>query len=780
MLKTIAARAAQPRLTYHGNSLGHSLRSSRFSIRPRGAPSAFPDCRERRSPLPHGGQFRRTFVSSDAAAGPNQTIEKSKNRNQHNQVKRGARKLDREEVQSISDKKQIFSPPRFDRELLRDNYQAKKLAIKLADEFANAMAAPPGHKLHKLSTQSLSDHLLATVDALANVDKVMIFCGRNTTKGKLTPDSAVSAAIAAYALHLCYKVPVIVCDEPNKRLIQNLLSATHPEFGPYMRYVPINEVNGQLVRKLHQEFNRHAPDLALYIDVPGRNANGEYLDEDGDSISLLNVAFDQALNMQNLMQIPSVAICSSLGSAGFPEAAPPGDRDEAASVVHATHSLVVADVVQGTVGLMELLCSACLDSRAYRPDWLVAAINTAAALTESKEFEAPALRSSAVQGQERTLHTPALIQADHPRVRQLSAFQDLAGKRRITWTAPIEKAKLEGPKVRHAVLYDSSDGVLIAAEDFLRYTRARSNFVLKVDAVADHEKASYGAHDQNRLFEIVVDGIAYSAKLKADVIVMVCNTACTVDLERVKEAVADWLENHGIHGYQVQIIDLVKTVAAAVIDLGGSKPTLMTTETTSLSGAYPRAIRKAAEAASADLPEIEVIGCGNREARPNLDLARFVNKLAHLKEQSSLAYIDLKREVERYVDLIPLNSTSVWLCCTHYPALKNLINEALNKRLADAGLPLNSIPVIDPLFAQAEEAIRFLQNQKPVGNKDYRAIQDMRVSTTGVKSEVAESMRAHLKRKDVPLFTVRFPNVEILPVGEPRAHPAPKGNQPEG
>ena len=767
MLKTIAARTAQPRLTYHGNCLARSIRNGRFSLRPRGAPSAFPDWRKLRSTVPRRAYFRSAFVSSTAVPGSND-----------NRKTRSATKLDREELQRIADKKEIFPPPGFDKTSLNDNYRNKKRAVKLVEGFANLMAAPSDHKLHRISTQSLSEHLLATVDALAGADKVMIFCGRNTTEGKLTPDGAVSAAIAAYALHLCYKVPVIVCDEPNKRLIQNLLTSTHPEFGPYVRYVPITEVNGRLVGRLHKELNLHAPDTTLYIDVPGRNVNGDYLDEEGNSISLLNVAFDQALNMQNLMGTLSVAICSSAGTAGFPEGASPGEPEDAAAVVRATNVLVVRDVVQGTLGLMELLCSACLDSKAYRPEWLVADLNEAATLTASKEFEAPMLRSSAVPRRSWTAQTPAAIDESDSRVQQLLAFQNLAGERRITWTAPIEKTKLEGPKVRHAVLYGSSDGVLVATEDFLRYIRARSNFVLKVDAVADHDNASYGNHGQQRLFEIVVDGIAYSAKLKADVIVMVCNTACTVDLGKAKEAVASWLETQGIHGYQVEIIDLLTTVAAAVIDLGGAKPALLTTETTMESGACPRAIKAAATNANVDLPEIEVIGCGNREARPNRDLARLVNKLAHLKGPTSAAYLELKHEIERYVDLIPLNSTSVWLCCTHYPALMKLIREALDKRLQDAGLPINSIPIIDPLFAQAEQTIRFLQNQNPAGNKDYRATQDLRVSTTGLKDEVAESMRSHINRKDVPLFTVRFPNVPILPWPEPRAQPWAKGNQP--
>lgn len=768
MLKTIAARAAQPKLIYRGNCLSAKLRNSRFSVRARGTPSAFPDWRELRSSVPHRTYWCSTFVSSTAVAGSS-----------HN--KNGPRtiKLDHKDLKRIEEKKEIFPPPGFDRNALKQKYFHKKLALNLVEAFSNLMAAQEPDTLRALSERSLSEHLLASVDALADADKVMIFCGRNTTEGKLTVDSAVSAAIAAYALHLCYKTPIIVCDAPNRRLIETLLTDKHPEFGPYVRYLTITEVNGHLVKRLHREFNRHAPDLTLYIDVPGRNCDGDYLDANGSSISLLNVALDQALNMQNLMKIPSIAICHSIGNAGFPASRSPGEQEDAAAVVRATHALVVPDMVQGTLGLMELLCSACLDAQAYQPDWLVSALNTAAKLIENGEFKAPVPRSGVLQQSTWTPKEHVPITDKHPTLRQLSAFHKLTGHRRITWTESIEKSKLEGPKVRHAVLYDSSDGVLIAANDFIRYIRARSNFVLKVDAVADHGKASYGKHGHDRLFEIVVDGIAFSAKLKADVIVMVCNTACTVDLDRVKGAVTNWLESHGIRGYEVHIIDLVKTVAAAVIELGGSKPTLLTTEATSESGAYPRVINEAAESAGTDLPEITVIGCGNRNARPNKDLAHLVNKLAHMKDETSIAYIELDREVERYVDLIPLDSTSVWLCCTHFPALLKLFIKHLNRRLRDAGLPENSIVIMDPLVAQAEATIRFFKQQKPVENKDYRAIQDLRVLTTGIKEEVAASTRVHIGKEGVPLFTVNFPNVTILPATSPRAQPAPKGDRGE-
>jgi glutamate racemase len=769
MLKNIATRAAQPTLTYHGNCLARKTRGARFSFRPRGIPSAFPDWRELCMPAPRRSYLPSTFLSS--------TVGQYSNGRAENPTPPG---LKHDEIkQKIAEKSEVFSPPSFDKSALADKYRNKKWAVRLVEEFAKRMTVPKVDKLHDISRQSLSEHLLATVDTLAGANTVMIFCGRNTTEGKLTPDGPVSAAIAAYALHLCYKVPIIVCDAPNKRLIQNLLTELHPNFGPFARYVPITDVNGRLVNRLHKELCLHAPDVTLYIDVPGRNSEGDYLDENGNSISLLNVAFDQALNMQNALGKQSVAICNKITNAGFPVAIPSGEPEDIAAVVRATHALVVPDVVQGTLGLMELLCNACIDSKACQTDWLLAALNRAAQLTENSQYAAPLLRSSAVARPSWTTLEPAQFKDADPRIQQLAAFHELASERRITWTAPIEKGKLEGPKVRHAVLYDSSDGVLIAAEDFLRYARARSNFYLKAHAVADHDKASYGDHQGQRLFEIVVDGIAYSAKLKADVIVMICNTACTVDLDKVKKAVADWLHAHGINGYAIQIINLVKTVSEAVLDSGGARPTLLATEGTMRSNAYPEAIKAFAARDNVDLPEVKVIGCGDRKERPKKDLARFVNNLAHLKDSTSPAYHELMHEVRRYVDLIPLNSSSIWLCCTHFPALKDIIRTALNERLVTAELPPDSIPIIDPLFAQVDETIRFLQKHPLTANQDYRSLVDLQVSTTGPKVKVSESMHHHIKQRNVPLFEVMFPNVKIEPAPEPRAQPAAQGNLPE-
>lgn len=770
MFNTIVARAALPALTFQRNCLARHIRHARFSLRPHGVPSAFPDWRALRQPVQHRPYFRGAFVASMSVP------QSSQGQNTTESGKQGMD--DKNVIRLISEKKAIFLPPAADPASLSSNYNSKTHAVKLVESFAKMMAVPEGHKLRNVSVRSMN-HLLASVDALANANKVMIFFGRNTAEGKLTPDGAVSAAVAAYALHTCYKVPIIVCDEPNKKLIQALLTETHPEFGPYVIYLPINAVNGVLVRRLHEAYADHAPDLTLYIDVPGRNANGDYLNEEGDSIAQVNVAFDQALNMQNLMGTRSIAICGSVTNAGFPEAALSGETQEFASSVRATHALVVPDVVQGTLGLMELLCSACLDSEAYKPEWLVRNINTANTLTEDTSYTAPTLRSRAVPRKPWTPNTVSPIVADDPRVRQLAAYQARTGMRHITWTPAIEKSKLEGPKVRHAVLFDSSDGVLIAADDFLRYVRARSNFVLKVDAVADHDKASYGRHDKKRLFDIVVDGIAYSATLKADVIVMVCNTACTVDLGKVRTAVSAWLETHGIHGYQVHMIDLVKTVAKSVLEIGGPRPTLLTTEGTMDSGAYPAAIESAANEKRRDVPQVTVIGCGDRVRKPKKDLAGLVNELAHIKEKNPTLYRTLLSEVEHYVALIPLNSTSIWLCCTHFPALKGLVRDAVNKRLAEDGLPLDSIPIIDPLSAQADETIRFLETQSALNpDKDYQDLPDLRVTSTGLKDKVSESMHAHLQRRNVPLFTVRFPTVTVLPASEPRAQPARKGNPP--
>ncbi|MET0963278.1 MAG: hypothetical protein ABWY05_10765 [Noviherbaspirillum sp.] len=109
--------------------------------------------------------------------------------------------------------------------------------------------------------------------------------------------------------------------------------------------------------------------MSLYIDVPGRNGNGDYVDESGRSISMSNVAFDQALNIQNCLQMHSIAICRSANSAGFPETDAPmtANGKDIRSRLSASLPLVTGDVIGGALLLMELVSNACIETNACSP-----------------------------------------------------------------------------------------------------------------------------------------------------------------------------------------------------------------------------------------------------------------------------------------------------------------------------------------------------------------------------------------------------------------------------
>jgi glutamate racemase len=114
-------------------------------------------------------------------------------------------------------------------------------------------------------------------------------------------------------------------------------------------------------------------------------------------------------------------------------------------------------------------------------------------------------------------------------------------------------------------------------------------------------------------------------------------------------------------------------------------------------------------------------------------------------------------EIFRYVDQIPLNATSVWLCCTHFPILRELIRKVLNERLLAHGLAADSIPIIDPIEFQAEATIEVLRNARP-SMKDYSRVADMTVATTGLSGLVMKSAHRYIKsQKNVPVMNVFFP-----------------------
>ena len=753
MLRTIIVRGAHSVTAHRSQYPSAMLTAARFLARPRSIPSAFTDRRELALPAP-----RRQFHSSPLIYSDTPKVE-----------------LGEETRTAILERGETYPPPEASDHELPKKY--KKSAQTLIEGVGAQLLSRPfpvgKEHLKKVCEASLKKNFLPIFHRIANAEKVMIFCGRNTAEGKLTVEGPVSAAIAAYTLYKCHKVAIIVSDEPNKRLIQLLLTTLDERCGKFITYLPINQVNGTLLSTLFRQITSRKPDVTLYIDIPGRNKDGEYLDEMGRPIALSNVAFDQALNLQNAQKMEAIAICSGINSAGYPgnetvAGISPKD-DELRTTVSASHSLVLPDVIAGTLSLMELVSTACTDLEACSTTQVQRLLSIAAEKIEDIKLQAPVLRKMSKPRPPWQAAVPVMITEDHLTLHALKSIHDVIDASHVMWPASLEKIKFSGPEIRHVILFDSSDGVLIATEDFLDYIRARSNFQVKVSAVADHERSPYGKFLPDALFSVVVNGLAFCASLQGDAVVMVCNTACTVGLNRVKAVVEKWLVEMDLH-YKVEIIDLIETVAAAILDEGGSRPVLLATQATEESHAYPRVVEALAEKEGKVAPLVTVIGCGNRDKRPQDDWATFVNNGAH--DPGHADHEAFLFAIKTYAYQIQLNASSIWLCCTHFPVLEPFIRKYLNERLVANGMPPDSIPIINPLPYQVDATIAHLSTTEATKGKDYAALRSLEVLTTGRHKEVSESVDRHYRRGKPLIFEVAFPHVSL---GQGKAPPPSLG-----
>jgi glutamate racemase len=747
MLRIISARSSRPARPPGASRLTQGRAVLNCSVRAWTQPTGFPD-RSRQPQLVvrrHVHAGRSTF-SADPRPSVSDDIRRE-----------------------ILQEGKLFAPPLHDASTLKTP-EYKAAAKALVAKAGELIMTPPQQGLHDLSRTTISANLLQAVHTLAHAQTVMIVTGRNTAEGKVTIDGPVSAAVAAHVLFESRKVAVIMSDATNQRLIQKVLEQINPECARYVKYLPINEVNGRLFGALSRNIVTHKPDVTLFIDVPGRNINGDYLDETGKSIGISNVAFDQALNIQNSQNKQTIAICRSANNAGIAEIDAPvtANGEDIRARLYATLPLVTGDIVEGTLALMELVGNACTEMNACTPKQLETMLKTAIDITESKTFIAPAMRRVGRPREPLPDSAPVTTESWAGSMTKLKQLQSAINTRPVSWPASLDKLKLEGPETRHAALYDSSDGVLIATDDFLGYIRARSRYHLKTTLVADHNKASYGDWSKEELFHIVVDGMVFSAMLGPDVIVLVCNTACTVDLLRkVRKIVEDCLREAG-RSVHVEMVDLIGTVSSAIVEKGGSRPVLLATEGTARSGKYKEAVKQIAQAQKLEEPDVQVIACGDKANRPGHDLAGLVNKLAHLRPDDP-DYLLLLREIDRVVEQIPLDATSIWLCCTHFPILMELIRKALNVRLVAHGLPPDSIPIIDPIEFQAEATIALLQRLGP-SKKDYSKIPEMTIFTTGLPGQVKRAAQQYINRKNVPVIDKPFPRITVPKEGPRVTH----------
>jgi glutamate racemase len=607
-------------------------------------------------------------------------------------------------------------------------------------------------------------NLLTSFHAIASAERLFLCTGTNCADAKPQLDGPIATALLAYALYQVHKAPTILADRANLGLLRQLLNKLDPDLAEHVRYVEVNAVNGMLVNAMHRLINVHKPQVILHIGVPGRAGDGLHYDADGNFIGEYNMAIDQVMNLANALGTQTIALGHSVTQAGMNGISAFTIDVEKHSGLRAGNQIPAASATSSALALGSLLMAAYKDAELCEPNKLDDMIRAGREAQETDRFLASLVARPGTMRPLKPIYNKdasAVRGNEHERLRRAAShfpsLQTLLREERMPWPQFIEEQQLYGPKQRYISAVDSSDGVLVAAKRFWNVVRARSPYVLSMLLVADHKHAPYGPRGDEYRNRHVHSMLRYTASQGKEVviIVMMCNTACLEDLDEMKRRISEELNSEAREKggepeereIVIHIIDLIEYTSKAIAERGGHKVVLLSTEATASKEKYPEQIRKAAVNAGKSSPTVIRIGCGN-EHDPTLkdkDWATLVNKgyyLEALKDPDGPIATMLKDEIDRYVDQIPLDSTSVWLCCTHFPALKQLIEARLAKRLRKAGLT-HSIPVFDPMEDQAEALIRKLQELEKEDRPDYSQLPRFSIHTTGSDIEVKMSAIRH-------------------------------------
>jgi glutamate racemase len=735
MLRNIAMTARQASIQSGARPAGSKPASRRHAFRTCARPSGLPDqlSASRHTPLSWGMYGRRHYSRiSDAT---NNTVGQAP-----------ARTLpDRQQViDSIAHHRapSPYAPRAVDfrqaAALYPESTQARVKSLdKLISESAPAAQRVP------VRTEG-TGNMLTAFDAVAAASKVFLCTGANTAEGKVELDGPVGTAVLAYALYQAGKVAIVVADRTNCRLVQEVLEKLDPDCARHLRYLHIHGVNGVLVDAMYKLLQRHQPQAVVHVGVAGRTRDGLYLDAHGAYIGEYNMALDQMMDLANALEKSTIAIGTGPHQAGLGS-----ETDTAQRTLQAQHQILAGSVIHGALAVAELLAAAYAGGHACTPEVLRTMMKLARECRDKPEYKVRPVREGSGRANGKS---PRPHQASDPvhgeladkalqyaSLTGLARIQDSVHGTQIAWPQQIEEARLYGRTWRYVILVDSSAGGRLAALPFRNFFRARSSMDIKTLCLSDDAAAPYGTKPDEVRKDRVYRMLRHASRQGAEAIVMMCNTACLEDLKSMKQQIEAEAAAEG-RKLVVQLIDLIETTAHAIVERGGARPVLLSTEATKKKNKYPEKILEFSQG-NAEQPKVLVIAAGD-DGNPELkhmDWPTLVNKGYHRKNQTAAVKAMVRREVRRYVEQIPLDSTSVWLVCTHFPALKALIDEILAERLREAGYT-HKIPVYDPVADQADALIAWTVDFPPTDKTTFAHLPDFAVHTTAPVIDIIDSV----------------------------------------
>ncbi|CAJ0706223.1 Glutamate racemase [Ralstonia edaphis] len=564
--------------------------------------------------------------------------------------------------------------------------------------------------------------------------------GRDPVSGRALPetDGPVGTAEMAAKLALAGRDMTIATDSANMPVVQSVLASF--DGGHLVKLEPFDAKRGQPARDAANELlDRVQPDAVVAIELPARNADGDYLNMRGISVAEVNAPKDQIVLEANKRKgIITVGVGDGGNEAGMgslrsnipPVTLADNTTIDFASTVPVDHPVtawnsnfgaqaILANMLH-RMGRMDLMTT---------PEELHAAIK---ASVDAGAVDGVSRKSEAsVDGFSSQVHQGMLVL-----LRE--AMNHMPRDKTFDEATPTEPFTFAA--------FDSSNGGLIAAKNMLATIKAQTGEDLPVAIVVDHANAPYGPKSPDALIRLVGNGLQTAQRLKAAMVAMACNTACT--------AFPKALEN-----VDVPVIDLVDVTSRAIVEHGGERPAVIATAGTVKSHAYQDKVA----ALSGDSIHPQAVAAHK--------FADFVNQLKHKSDDPAVKK-ELQEASDLYVSELDERTTSLWLCCTHYPAMKAFLVTSLQKRGMD-------IPVVDPMQYQAKAVLDAIGQQEwKVPSAAYSS--DPYVVTSGKTGPVSESAQNLMERPDVPVQRVRRfgpgRTLDSVIPSNPRLEPSPITN----
>lgn len=578
-------------------------------------------------------------------------------------------------------------------------------------------------------------------EALQDSENVMIVTGFCVDKGMPETDGPPGAAAIAWAYYCIGSHVTIVTDSANEVVVRDCLRAIDPDMAAHVKLI---------VRNLQHDMSGYAeavrmlddlhPDAVISVELPGPNQDGDVLNMRGVSVKDFNSALYQLTLAARDTGITTMGIGDGGNETGSSNEADLG-KNSTKHVPLAQNGLsmrceVPSDypVTAWNSNLGGFAFSAAM-LRLHRLEdkfldeqdvlgMIMASLEAGAVdgVTRKSEVGAPSDTDSrfvtGVDG-----YPPEQHMHDIRELNQLFRMADLHERKLITssgghtspavafqtidrWNAIIatphrwilkyvtkttidevygrlrgdsgEPATAERPKLRVA-MGDSSHGGLVGGSNYLiealksKYPQYDLEFIF----VLDHANAPYGRFSPEELRKLDNRMVLTAQDLGADIFLMVCNTASTV------------LDSpEALEGVNIPVVNLVTETSKGIVQSGGEHPVIVSTQATAESPAYTDKVAEMSQ------------GSIQLRARDRIGAPRWapaINETMHL-DPTKAALVD--EMVQEIIDKVPKDATSVWLCCTHYPALYPWIRKRLDQ------LGMGHVKLIDPMEYLAEGAFK--------------------------------------------------------------------------